>query len=55
MNLDGVGMGLNICKKIVDESGGTISVLSEGENKGSTFQFSMNMKSKTKQNNVLAK
>ena len=43
-NLEGVGMGLNICTKIVNENGGSISVFSEGENKGATFQFSMFMR-----------
>ena len=36
-------MGLNICKKIIDENEGTIEVFSDGENQGATFQFSMNM------------
>ena len=43
LNREGVGMGLVICKKIVDNCGGTIDVYSEGENKGSTFTFSMAM------------
>ena len=37
-------MGLTICKRIVDHYGGTISCYSAGENKGSTFMFSMKMK-----------
>ena len=36
-------MGLNICKKIVEHNGGTISVSSDGENLGSTFSFTMPM------------
>ena len=36
-------MGLVICKKIVDNCGGTIEVFSEGTNKGSTFIFTMSM------------
>jgi len=37
-------MGLSICRRIILKSGGSISVFSEGENKGSTFVFSMQMK-----------
>ena len=42
-NIDGIGMGLNICKKIIDHNGGTIDVFSEGENHGSTFIFTIPM------------
>ena len=42
-NLDGIGMGLTICQKIVERNGGTIDVFSEGENLGSTFMFTMQM------------
>ena len=42
-NIDGIGMGLNICKKIIDHNGGTIDVFSEGENLGSTFIFTIPM------------
>ena len=41
VNEDGIGMGLVICKKIVENSGGQIQVYSEGENLGSTFTFTM--------------
>ena len=44
LNQEGVGMGLAICKRIILNSGGSISVFSEGEDKGSTFVFSMKMK-----------
>ena len=44
LNQEGVGMGLAICQRIIQNSGGQISVYSEGENKGSTFVFSMQMK-----------
>ena len=37
-------MGLMICQNLVDKNGGTISVHSEGENKGSVFSFTMKMK-----------
>ena len=39
-----VGMGLHICKRIVENSGGTISIYSEGENKGTTVSFTMKMR-----------
>jgi len=39
MTLDGVGLGLSICKKIIDFYGGKIWVASEGLNKGATFSF----------------
>ena len=43
MNEEGVGIGLAICKRIVESSGGKISVHSEGEGHGSTFTFTMQM------------
>ena len=42
-NVEGIGMGLTICKLIVDQCGGQISCHSDGENLGSTFTFSMKM------------
>ena len=42
-NTDGIGMGLNICQKIIDYNGGVIDAFSEGENFGSTFMFTMPM------------
>ena len=42
-NLDGIGMGLTICKKIVENNDGYIDVFSAGEDQGSTFIFSMKM------------
>ena len=39
----GYGMGLNICYKIIEMTGGFIDVFSEGENLGSTFMFGMKM------------
>ena len=41
INLEGIGMGLTICEKIVKCCGGEISCYSDGEEKGSTFAFSM--------------
>ena len=43
LNQEGIGIGLMICKRIIENSGGNIMVESEGENKGSTFIFSMDM------------
>jgi len=43
VNAEGIGLGLTICKKIVENSGGKIDVYSAGENLGSMFMFSMNM------------
>ena len=43
MNMEGIGLGLAICKRIIENSGGEITVSSEGEDKGSTFKFSMQM------------
>ena len=36
-------MGLTICQEIIRNCHGHISCFSEGENKGSTFSFSMKM------------
>ena len=41
VNSEGIGMGLFICKQIVENLGGTIECHSAGEGKGSTFMFSM--------------
>ena len=43
-NPEGVGVGLAICKKIVQKSGGFIDVFSKGLNQGATFVFGMRMK-----------
>ena len=42
-NLEGCGIGLIICKKIVEHYNGTISCFSAGLDQGSTFIFSIKM------------
>ena len=43
MNSEGIGMGLMICKSLVEKNGGTIEVFSNGADKGSVFTFTMKM------------
>ena len=43
INNEGIGLGLMICENLVKMNKGTISVHSDGENKGSIFTFSMKM------------
>ena len=55
LDTDGMGMGLKYCQKIIKNNGGSINVFSQGENKGSTFMFSMKMslpKNKKKANRL---
>ena len=44
MNSEGIGMGLMICTELVKLNSGSISVMSEGKEKGSVFTFSMKMR-----------
>ena len=40
-NSEGIGLGLMICREIIEQSGGAIEVLSAGIDHGSLFKFSM--------------
>ena len=42
-NQEGIGMGLVICKELVENNEGSINVFSAGPDKGTTFQFTMRM------------
>ena len=42
-NSDGLGMGLLICKSLVQANSGTIEAFSAGKGMGSTFKFTMAM------------
>ena len=46
MNSEGIGLGLLICKQLVEQNGGTIKATSDGINQGSCFTFSMLMEEK---------
>ena len=43
MNSEGIGMGLMICKNLVNINGGEIDVHSNGEGEGAVFSFTMKM------------
>ena len=44
VNQEGIGIGLIICQRLVENTGGSISFTSAGENLGASFSFSMHMK-----------
>ena len=48
-NNDGIGMGLMICKQLVEGNGGEIVVKSEGVDQGSSFIFTMKMTKEKKE------
>ena len=43
MNNEGIGLGLEMVKQIVETSDGTVGVYSGGTDKGSVFSFTMKM------------
>lgn len=52
LNSEGIGLGLTIVQQIVELSGGSVFVQSEGVGKGSTFMFSMKMEPANVYNNM---
>ena len=50
VNNAGIGLGLTIVKKIVEQSGGFVTASSLGLGRGSTFFFCMNMKASVNTN-----
>ena len=48
INNEGIGLGLNIVKQIVDTHGGHIDVYSDGPGKGSTFRVQISLEDSSK-------
>ena len=46
MNTRGSGLGLNICKNLIEKMGGDVSVESEGVDKGTTFIINLRTEAK---------
>ena len=46
MNQRGTGLGLNICKNLVEKMGGDVIVESEGKDKGTTFAINLRTEAK---------
>ena len=52
-NSEGIGLGLNIVRTIIEKAGGSINVHSDGVDKGSTFYFRIPMKAGTDEQYML--
>ncbi len=50
VNNSGIGLGLTIVRKIVEQSGGFVTASSLGLGRGSTFFFCMNMQASVNEN-----
>jgi len=44
LNMEGIGMGLVICKRLVEANQGRIYIHSEGANQGTAVKFNMKMR-----------
>ena len=49
MNHDGIGLGLSITKSVVEKSGGSIQLTSDGLGKGTEVTFSMRVEEMSNQ------
>ena len=46
INSRGTGLGLNICKNLIEKMGGDVSIESEGLDKGTTFIVNLRTEAK---------